>query len=215
MVDKYDHKTFFSSKKCFQANMSQNQRLNAIHKANKQHLLSLEQDNISMDSLNEENVDKLNTNAISDQLENILESNKIITVKEVNHYLHFQTEKISINTNYFIHHVKELEELQNSIRSDLTEMKEREINRVGKEFLANDYERVYRVNISTIFSSIVGQQNLYSEMKRFLTEKQDYYKSLQLCRNYNAFNSRYEKIYTNLFNKNKRMKEEENNENEE
>lgn len=154
-------------------------------------------------SSTDENIYKSGSTNISDYLENILESNKMITMKEVDQYLTLNKENVSIDTNTLIKYVKELEEIQTDIRGDLKFMKEREINRVGKEFLSNDYERIYRVNINTVFSVIVGQQHLYSEMKKFLNEKQNYYRSLELCRNFNVFNKKYEKIYTSLFNKNK------------
>jgi len=66
-------------------------------------------------------------------------------------------------------------------------MKKSEIKRVKLEFLKNNYQGIYRVDISTVLSVIVGKYDLISEMKEFVSDKIEYFKSIELCRNFDIF----------------------------
>ena len=140
--------------------------------------------------LNFKSKSELNKVGASDYIEYVLDRNGIVTYQNIDKYLNENKEKFNLEgeISYLIKYVEELEMIQKEIRQDLAEMKEAEIKRIVKEFLTNDYEGIYRVNISTIFSVIVGEQNLFHEMKKYLSEKLNYYKSLELCRNHDNFN---------------------------
>ena len=140
--------------------------------------------------LNFKSKSELNKVGASDYIEYVLDRNVIVTYQNIDKYLNENKEKFNLEgeISYLIKYVEELEMIQKEIRQDLAEMKEAEIKRIVKEFLTNDYEGIYRVNISTIFSVIVGEQNLFHEMKKYLSEKLNYYKSLELCRNHDNFN---------------------------
>jgi hypothetical protein len=108
--------------------------------------------------------------------------------------------KIDKDTKYLMKYVKELEDIVSTIKSDLEILKEKEISRISKEFLINDYERRFKVNIETVLSAIVGHNNTIFEMKKIFKERNNYYESLKMCRNYDGFQSKYKSMYKNLFN---------------
>lgn len=108
--------------------------------------------------------------------------------------------KIDKDTKYLMKYVKELEDIVSTIKLDMEKLKDREIARISKEFLINDYERRFKINIETVMSAIVGHNNTLLEMKKIFKERNNYYESLKLCRNYDGFHSKYKSLYKNLFN---------------
>ena len=84
-------------------------------------------------------------------------------------------------------YMKELEKFTSYLENNLLEMKKSEIKRVKLEFLKNNYQGIYRVDISTVLSVIVGKYDLISEMKEFVSDKIEYFKSIELCRNFDIF----------------------------
>lgn len=106
-------------------------------------------------------------------------------------------------TEQLVKYVEELENLNKELTIDLYRMKEDEIKRIAKEFLLNDYERIYRVEIHTIISTIVGESHVFNEMKKYIDEKLNYYKSLELCRNYSSFQDKYDGLYAGILQKKK------------
>lgn len=134
----------------------------------------------------------LNVDSVGDQAISIRNLNKLLSSAK-------PAGKDELNTQTLVNYVEELEEVYANLQKELLNAKNEEISRIGKEYLVNDYERVYRVNIFRIFSSIVGESNVVLEMRKFVNEKKNYYKSLELCRNYNVFQDKYNEVYSNLF----------------
>ncbi len=108
--------------------------------------------------------------------------------------------QIDADTKYLMGYVKELEELSNSLYEDLKKLKDSEVIRISKEFLTNDYQRRFSASIELVISAIVGRDNAAHEMKKIFSTRQNFYESLKLCRNYNAFESKYMKKYDAIFN---------------
>lgn len=133
-------------------------------------------------------IKSLTNNCVSEKLEIALSKN-MVSLFDVNQYLiSNKTQAISFESNSFLIYVKELEELSLLIKEDLRKSEELEINRIEKEFLTNDYEKKFNVSITTIFSSIVGEDRLYFYVRKFLGNKQKFLKSLERCRNVNIHN---------------------------
>lgn len=86
-----------------------------------------------------------------------------------------------------VNHVEDLETMRSDLLKDLILTKSQEVSRIAREYLFNDYERIYGVQIQKIFSAIAGESNLQIELRKFLNEKRHYNKSLEQCRNYNVF----------------------------
>lgn len=109
-----------------------------------------------------------------------------INVNKLNKFFEDRhVEYIDNNTNMLVNQVDRIEKLKNKIENEILYITDKEIMRITKEFLTNEYERVYKANIETILSSIVGFNNLRQAMKKFQIEKKNYLFSIKLCRNFN------------------------------
>lgn len=100
-------------------------------------------------------------------------------------FYHKNEFKTDYETQALVSFVEELEKITIDLNQDLDIMKDQQISRIGKEFLVNDYERIYRVNIDIVISAIVGERSIRKELKNFILEKKNYYESIKLCRNFN------------------------------
>lgn len=67
----------------------------------------------------------------------------------------------------------------------IDQIKKKEIERINREYLVNDYERRYGVPIMAIISVIIGEDHLESEMNGVDKEKASFMKTLKSIRNYN------------------------------
>jgi hypothetical protein len=67
---------------------------------------------------------------------------------------------IYINTVNFIEDKIKLKQLE------VQQFKRRELNRISKEYFRNDYERRFCVLVDTMFSAIIGIENISSELVR-------------------------------------------------
>lgn len=109
-----------------------------------------------------------------------------INVNKLNKFFEDRhVEYIDNNTNMLVNQVDRIEKLKSKIENEILYITDKEIIRITKEFLTNEYERVYKANIETILSSIVGFNNLRQAMKKFQIEKKNYLFSIKLCRNFN------------------------------
>ncbi len=76
--------------------------------------------------------------------------------------------------------ISENEKVYNMCRAEIQMQKKRELNRISKEYLTNDYERRYNVPQEIVISSICGEDNMNSELSRLIREQKvkKYFKSL-------------------------------------
>jgi len=56
-------------------------------------------------------------------------------------------------------------------KSEIEKEKKREINRINKEFLTNDYQRRYNIPQHTLVSAIFGEDNMTVEYSRLMREQ--------------------------------------------
>ena len=56
-------------------------------------------------------------------------------------------------------------------KSEIEREKKREINRINKEFLTNDYQRRYKIDQHALVSAIYGEDNMSSEYSRMMREQ--------------------------------------------
>lgn len=108
--------------------------------------------------------------------------------------------KMDTDTKFLMKFVRELESMELMINKEISILREKEILRVSKEYMSNDYERRFNVHIDDIAGVIVGERNSATILKRIYKEKHNYYESLKLCRNYNVFHNKYVAKYNNMFN---------------
>ncbi len=199
--EKYDIKGFLKNSDKICTLQLKTDSLN-IHKNEsmlmlKNSLKILEKD---INSLNNEK----NRTTNSESIENKILNSKI-SLKDLNEYIDNESYNYSESdiVTALVFEVKRVEKNEKIIINLMETNKREELSRLSAEFLTNEYERIFKVNISQIFSCIVGEAECYNELKKFLVQKQNYYKSLELCRNFTVFNAKYDKIYSSLFKKNK------------
>lgn len=125
-----------------------------------------------------------------------------INYKKVSKFFEKKREDLSNSNNcsimLLVEYTNQLEKLHLDISSEIKKMKNYQINRIGKEYLTNDYERIYGVNINVVFSVIVGENNIDNELIKYFKAKNNYYKSLELCRNYNSYLDIYNNKNSNI-----------------
>ena len=85
----------------------------------------------------------------------------------------------------YITNIKALEKELAKIKEELNAMKRKELNRINKEFLLNDYKRRFGISEETIVSAIIGEDLAGTEFLRLMREQKSYYKSVKFCRTYN------------------------------
>jgi hypothetical protein len=70
-------------------------------------------------------------------------------------------------------------------------MKRKELERINKEFLTNQYERRFRISQDVVVSVIVGEDHVNSEMNRQNKEQKVFYEKLMMVRNFDIYGSRH------------------------
>ena len=104
-----------------------------------------------------------------------VENDTEITFHNMNNFFNKKlTIKLDEKIQVLINYVEELEKITKEIDNELEIMKDKEIERITKEFMVNNYSRVYKVDIKTILSAIVGEKDLLSAMKTFINKKKKY-----------------------------------------
>lgn len=73
---------------------------------------------------------------------------------------------INSDTMLYINTVNYIEGLIKHKQIEAQQYKRKELNRISKEYFRNDYERRFRVPVETMFSAIVGDENISSELVR-------------------------------------------------
>lgn len=67
--------------------------------------------------------------------------------------------------------IQEYEKIYTNYISEIQTQKKRELNRISKEFLTNDYQRRYNVRQEVVVSAICGEDNMNSEYTRLIREQ--------------------------------------------
>lgn len=67
--------------------------------------------------------------------------------------------------------ISEYEKIYSTCKSEIQTQKKRELNRISKEYLTNDYERRYNVPQETVISAICGEDNMNAEYSRLIREQ--------------------------------------------
>ena len=115
----------------------------------------------------------------------VSENKIILTYSNINDYLDnvkIEKEEEGGEIAFLVKYINEVDRIKKFIENDLEQMKNFEIERIGREILINQYERTYNTNIRKVYSAIVGSQNLFDEMKKYFILKGSYYKSLEACK---------------------------------
>ena len=83
--------------------------------------------------------------------------------------------------------MNDIEALQKKIKSienEIIELKNKEIIRIFKEFIENDYQNKYRVSIDVVLAALLGEHMKNIEVNKFSKFKKEYYENLKNIRFY-------------------------------
>ena len=83
--------------------------------------------------------------------------------------------------------MNDIETLQKKIKSienEIVELKNKEIIRIFKEFIENDYQNKYRVSIDVVLAALLGEHMKNIEVNKFSKFKKEYYENLKNIRFY-------------------------------
>ncbi len=69
---------------------------------------------------------------------------------------------------------KEMEVKYENEKSEISKMKKKELNRIGREFLLNDYKRRFNTDLRTVVSAIAGQDTINHELLKLERDKKVY-----------------------------------------
>jgi len=100
-------------------------------------------------------------------------------------------------TKVYIQNLSELETKLNQKRDELYSLQQKELNRLNKEFLFNDYSRRYNIDQHSLIASIVGQDFAASEYSQRQREQREVHSKINMCRTFN-FIKKNEKNSTNF-----------------
>jgi len=69
--------------------------------------------------------------------------------------------------------VKELQNSINDLKLKLERLKSKELKRINKEFLSNNYQRRYNITQEEVISAIVGEDNTIKEYAKFVKDQKE------------------------------------------
>jgi hypothetical protein len=133
-----------------------------------------------------------NLNPPSDILEKYKEEtyqdSDIFTMKAVTEYLDTKQD-LDKETNELINFIDNLEKKEIALRGKMEKIKRKELDRLFKEFLSNDYERRFNTNKAEVLNALVGEDECNQEMSKQLRDYKQYMEKLRACRTFNIMES--------------------------
>jgi hypothetical protein len=88
-----------------------------------------------------------------------------MTIKKFNNMIENHSKfKIDDESFKLIQKIRDLEKQHQEIKEELNELKQKELKRINKEFLINDYKRRFNVSQETVISAIIGEDNAANEL---------------------------------------------------
>jgi hypothetical protein len=93
-----------------------------------------------------------------------------------------------------------LKELKIKMLNEIDILKKKEVKRITREFLENDYERRFNVPIEIVLSALVGEFNLNKEYEKQKIYRNEYIKNLKDCNFYRLYEKKAKTINKNLYN---------------
>ncbi len=88
----------------------------------------------------------------------------------------------------------QLKKLKECILKEIEILKKKEMNRIVKEFLENDYERRFKVSFEIVLSALVGEYNMIRENEKQKNYKNEFLKKIKQSNFYRLFNNNQNQI---------------------
>ena len=102
-----------------------------------------------------------------------------ISIKEMNQLLNEKNEFNEVIQTKSVNLIDAFSKLKNDLDSEIIQLKNKEMERIFKEFLYNDYGEKYHVTIETIIGCLVGESRKEKEMLKFYRMKKDIFDNLK------------------------------------
>ncbi len=102
-----------------------------------------------------------------------------ISIKEMNQLLSEKNEFNEVIQTKSVNLIDAFSKLKNDLDSEIIQLKNKEMERIFKEFLYNDYGEKYHVTIETIIGCLVGESRKEKEMLKFYRMKKDIFDNLK------------------------------------
>ena len=88
----------------------------------------------------------------------------------------------------------QLKQLKECVLKEIDILKKKEMNRIIKEFLENDYERRFKVTYEIVLSALVGEYNMIRENEKQKNYKNEFLKKIKQTNFYRLFNNHQNQI---------------------
>mgnify|MGYP001569587341 CR=1 FL=1 len=82
-----------------------------------------------------------------------------------------KTKKIDEKSKIYIKNITELENKLKLKKEEMNELKQKELQRINKEFLTNNYGRRFNIDQNSLIGAIVGQDNASAEYSKKIREQ--------------------------------------------
>lgn len=102
-----------------------------------------------------------------------IEDDNLLSIKNFNGLVHSSSNKARIVDNT-VNSLKEIKEIQasiNDLKLKMERLRSKELQRINKEFLINDYQRRFNVTQEEVISAIVGEDNTMKEYAKLLKDQ--------------------------------------------
>jgi hypothetical protein len=96
-------------------------------------------------------------------------SEKDYNLKNINEFL-TKSKKLEDHSFDLVPQITELEKIYETNRKQLFDLKRKELDRIAKEFLLNDYARRYNVTYRVLVTAIAGEDMAAIELKKHKRE---------------------------------------------
>ena len=102
--------------------------------------------------------------------------------------------KLDSHTKEILDKIKSLEDVYNSGKKELQQMKKAQLDRISKEFLVGDYVRRFKTTLNKVVSAIVGEENLTAELIRQSREEKEYHEKIKKAQFFNFYDNKFEAL---------------------
>ena len=92
--------------------------------------------------------------------------------------------------NYEIEKISEMDDIKQlqikikEIEIEMENLKNKEIKRIFKEFIANDYQNKYHVSVDIVLAALLGEHTKNIEINKFAKFKREYIEAIKNLRFY-------------------------------
>ena len=154
---------------------SKNRRSSLLFKTN-----LIKRNSILKHSVSQTNIVKTYIHSSVDDEQRDQEMN---TFKEISKLVE-NKENMEIEKMPGMNDIETLQKKIKSIENEIVELKNKEIIRIFKEFIENDYQNKYRVSIDVVLAALLGEHMKNIEVNKFSKFKKEYYENLKNIRFY-------------------------------